>query len=73
MTAPGLANRDPLESLDRDNLFHPSTHMAGHARGETPARIIDSGEGVTIVDRDGRKSIDAFAGLYCVNALATGV
>ena len=67
MTAPGLANRDPLESADRDHLFHPSTHMAGHARGETPARIIDSGEGVTVVDRDGRKSLDAFAGLYCVN------
>ena len=67
MDAPGLTNRDPLESADRDYLFHPSTHMAGHARGETPARIIESGEGVTVVDREGRKSLDAFAGLYCVN------
>ena len=40
MDTPGLANRDALESLDRDNLFHPSTHMAGHARGETPALVI---------------------------------
>ena len=25
------------------------------------------GEGVHVIDRDGRKSLDAFAGLYCVN------
>jgi L-2,4-diaminobutyrate transaminase len=67
MTAPGLANRDPLESADRDHLFHPSTAMGAHARGETPARIIESGQGVTVVDREGRESLDAFAGLYCVN------
>ena len=67
MDAPGLANRDPLESADRDYLFHPSTHMASHARGETPARIIESGQGVTVVDREGRESLDGFAGLYCVN------
>ncbi len=67
MTAAGLANRDPLESADREHLFHPSTHMAGHARGETPARIIEGGEGVYVTDRDGRQSLDAFAGLYCVN------
>lgn len=56
-----------LDAWDRDHLFHPSTHMAQHARGETPNRIIAGGEGVHIVDRDGRKSLDAFAGLYCVN------
>ena len=67
MTAPAPANRDPLETSDREHLFHPSTHLAGHARGETPARIIEGGEGVSVVDREGRKSLDAFAGLYCVN------
>jgi L-2,4-diaminobutyrate transaminase len=41
--------------------------MAQHARGETPNRIIAGGEGVYIVDRDGKRSLDAFAGLYCVN------
>jgi len=56
-----------LDAWDRDHFFHPSTHMAAHARGETPNRIITGGEGVYITDRDGRRSLDAFAGLYCVN------
>jgi L-2,4-diaminobutyrate transaminase len=56
-----------LNAWDRDHFFHPSTHMAQHARGETPNRIITGGEGVYIVDRDGKRSLDAFAGLYCVN------
>ncbi len=56
-----------LAAWDRDHFFHPSTHMGAHARGELPNRIIAGGEGVHIVDRDGRRSLDAFAGLYCVN------
>lgn len=56
-----------LESWDRDHFFHPSTHMGQHARGETPNRIITGAEGVYIVDREGRRSLDAFGGLYCVN------
>lgn len=56
-----------LTAWDRDHFFHPSTHMAAHARGDTPTRVITGGEGVYIVDRDGRRSLDAFAGLYCVN------
>jgi L-2,4-diaminobutyrate transaminase len=56
-----------LDAWDRDHFFHPSTHMAAHARGDTPNRIITGGEGVYITDRDGKRSLDAFAGLYCVN------
>jgi L-2,4-diaminobutyrate transaminase len=56
-----------LDAWDRDHFFHPSTHMAQHARGETPNRIITGAEGVYIVDRNGKRSLDAFAGLYCVN------
>ncbi|WP_428032076.1 aspartate aminotransferase family protein [Ancylobacter sp.] len=56
-----------LESWDRDHFFHPSTHMGQHARGEMPNRIITGAEGVYIVDREGRRSLDAFGGLYCVN------
>lgn len=52
---------------DRDHFFHPSTHMGMHARGETPTRVMAGGEGVRLRDVDGRESIDAFAGLYCVN------
>ena len=62
-----LENRDELDAWDREHFFHPSTHMAQHARGESPARVIKGGEGVYIVDRDGKRSLDAFAGLYCVN------
>ncbi len=61
-----LAN-DRLDRWDRDYFFHPSTHLAAHARSETPSRVIEGGEGVYIVDRDGKRSLDAFAGLYCVN------
>lgn len=56
-----------LTAWDRDHFFHPSTHMAQHARGETPNRIITGAEGVYITDRNGKTSLDAFAGLYCVN------
>lgn len=62
-----MLNNDQLAEWDRENFFHPSTHLAQHARGETPTRVITSGSGVYIVDRDGRKMLDAFAGLYCVN------
>jgi L-2,4-diaminobutyrate transaminase len=58
---------DRLEEWDRQNFFHPSTHMAAHARGETPTRVITGGKGIYITDREGNRSLDAFAGLYCVN------
>ena len=67
MDAARLPNRDQLEAWDREHFFHPSTHMAQHARGDSPARVVTGGEGVFIVDRDGKRSLDGFAGLYCVN------
>lgn len=63
-----LRNDDELAQWDRENFFHPSTHLAQHARGETPTRIISTAFGVHIEDRYGTKLLDAFAGLYCVNA-----
>lgn len=62
-----MLTNDQLAQWDRDNFFHPSTHLAQHARGETPSRVITGGQGVHITDRDGRRMLDAFAGLYCVN------
>jgi L-2,4-diaminobutyrate transaminase len=56
-----------LEALDRAHFFHPSTNLETHARGTSPVRIIEGGEGASVVDRDGRRLLDAFAGLYCVN------
>jgi L-2,4-diaminobutyrate transaminase len=59
--------RNDLNAWDRNHFFHPSTAMGAHARGETPTRTIASGEGVYITDTTGRRSLDAFGGLYCVN------
>jgi L-2,4-diaminobutyrate transaminase len=58
---------DQLDAWDRENFFHPSTHLGQFARGEAASRIITGGKGVFIEDRDGTKLLDAFAGLYCVN------
>lgn len=62
-----MLKNDQLDQWDRDNFFHPSTHLAQHARGESPSRVIKTASGVHIEDRDGNKLLDAFAGLYCVN------
>ncbi len=62
-----LDQSNELAAWDRDHFFHPSTHMGMHARGETPNRVMAGGEGVTIWDTNGKRSLDAFAGLYCVN------
>lgn len=63
-----MLTNDQLGQWDRENFFHPSTHLAQHARGETPSRVIRTASGVHIEDRDGTRFLDAFAGLYCVNA-----
>jgi L-2,4-diaminobutyrate transaminase len=62
-----MLRNDQLSEWDRDNFFHPSTHLAQHARGETPTRVITGGTDCYITDREGNKMLDAFAGLYCVN------
>jgi L-2,4-diaminobutyrate transaminase len=62
-----MLTNDLLDRWDRESFFHPSTHLGQFARGEAPSRIIKTAEGCHIVDRDGRRLLDAFAGLYCVN------
>jgi len=62
-----MLRNDQLDQWDRENFFHPSTHLAQFARGEAPNRIITGGTGSHITDRDGNTLLDAFAGLYCVN------
>ncbi len=62
-----MLKNDRLDQWDRDYFIHPSTHLAQHARGESPNRIVETGEGVFITDRDGNRFLDGFAGLYCVN------
>jgi len=63
-----MLKNDLLETWDRENFFHPSTHLAEFARGEAPQRVITGGKGCHIEDREGNRLLDAFAGLYCVNA-----
>jgi L-2,4-diaminobutyrate transaminase len=62
-----MLKNDQLDQWDRENFFHPSTHLAQHARGESPSRVIRTAAGVHIEDREGNRLLDAFAGLYCVN------
>ena len=62
-----MLTNDELAKWDRENFFHPSTHLAQFARGEAPQRIVTGGEGSHITDRDGNRVLDGFAGLYCVN------
>ena len=62
-----MLHNDKLEEWDRENFFHPSTHLADFARGNLPQRVITGGSGCHIEDRDGNNLLDAFAGLYCVN------
>jgi L-2,4-diaminobutyrate transaminase len=62
-----MLTNDRLARWDRESFLHPSTHLGQHARGESPGRIVTGGSGVFIEDRDGRRLLDAFAGLYCVN------
>ncbi len=59
--------QNELNAWDRDHFFHPSTPAGQHARGESARRVIAGGEGVHILDAEGKRSLDAFAGLYCVN------
>lgn len=56
-----------LETWDRENFFHPSTHLSDFAHGRAPERIIETAEGVYITDKQGNRLLDGFAGLYCVN------
>jgi L-2,4-diaminobutyrate transaminase len=62
-----MLHNDRLEQWDRENFFHPSTHLAEFARGNMPQRVMTGGSGCYIEDRSGNRMLDAFAGLYCVN------
>ncbi|MWD26301.1 aminotransferase class III-fold pyridoxal phosphate-dependent enzyme [Aquicoccus sp. SCR17] len=62
-----MLKNDMLEQWDRENFFHPSTHLGEFARGDAPQRVIRTGSGCHIEDREGNRLLDAFAGLYCVN------
>jgi putrescine aminotransferase len=59
-----LTNRS-LADLDRDHLIHPVTALRGHeAHGP---RVLASAQGMWLTDTTGKRVIDGFAGLWCVN------
>lgn len=59
------ASPGSLEDLDRARVLHPVTSIAEHLR-EGP-RIITEARGLTLTDSQGRRYLDAVAGLWCVN------
>ncbi|MFT4181590.1 MAG: aminotransferase class III-fold pyridoxal phosphate-dependent enzyme, partial [Rhizobium sp.] len=62
---PDTPSRSNLAAIDAAHHLHPFADMKKlNADG---ARIIQSGEGVHIFDSNGRKYLDGFAGLWCVN------
>lgn len=62
-----MLHNDQIEQWDRETFLHPSTHLADFARGNLPQRVVTGGKNCHIIDRDGNRLFDAFAGLYCVN------
>jgi len=62
-----MTDLQQLEQWDRENFFHPSTHLSDFSHGKMPERIIETAEGVYITDKQGNRLLDGFAGLYCVN------
>lgn len=63
-----MISNDVLADWDRENFMHPSTLHGAFSRGDLSPTIVTGGNGVYIEDRDGNRKLDAFAGLYCVNA-----
>ncbi|KQX73735.1 MULTISPECIES: aminotransferase [Aeromicrobium] len=55
-----------IADLDRDYVFHPFTVLATHQQSGPPISIVEA-HGSTVVDADGRRYLDAMAGLWCVN------
>ena len=52
-----------LAARDRETLVHPFTNLAEHA--ETPPLVIARGDGVYVLDVDGRRYLEGMAGLWC--------
>lgn len=55
-----------IVELDRMHLVHPVASWRGHEKAG--ARLLTSAKGATVTDAEGRKLLDGFSGLWCVNA-----
>jgi putrescine aminotransferase len=54
-----------LAAIDAAHHIHPFSDMK--KLNEAGSRVIARGEGSTIIDTNGKRYLDAFAGLWCVN------
>jgi L-2,4-diaminobutyrate transaminase len=54
-----------LAELDKASVLHPVTSIREQQR--SGPFVVRSGSGATVVDADGRRYLDAAAGLWCVN------
>lgn len=61
-----MSETSTLVELDRQHWIHPVAPLREHEK--RGARIWKSAEGIHLIDTDGRRVQDAFAGLWCVNA-----
>jgi L-2,4-diaminobutyrate transaminase len=55
----------PLEDIDRESIFHPTTSIVDHLK--KGPMIVSDGRGIRIKDQKGRDLLDCGAGLWCVN------
>lgn len=57
-----------LAEKDQKHNLHPFAHLREYSEGrQGDPRIVTGGKGVYIQDQHGKKILDAFSGLYCVN------
>ncbi|MFP6638827.1 MAG: aminotransferase [Myxococcota bacterium] len=63
MTESEYARR--LDEMDRRAVLHPNTALSQHQ--QEGGLVIESGQGTTITDVNGKVYLDAMAGLWCVN------
>lgn len=54
-----------LDAMDRQAVLHPNTALSQHQ--QQGGMVIESGQGVSIRDVNGKVYLDAMAGLWCVN------
>ncbi len=58
-------SRKSLATIDQDSLLHPFTAISDQL--SNGPSVMAKGDGITVVDTEGKTYIDAAAGLWCVN------
>lgn len=55
-----------LREIDRSALWHPFTQMQAYADEAPPPPVITGAEGNWLIDRDGKRYLDANCGYWCL-------